>query len=133
MFGKSFRENPKPETPPVPDLKLPENLSVPQKPKEPQPFTEQPINQPTRLETEIEPIETVETVEIATTVEKISRIVSPYFIAVVGLSLYEDNFFLGTILISVGILSLLKVTTKDVAIFLEWIKSFLGFSDEETL
>ena len=130
MFGKSFRDNPKPETPSVPDLKLPENLSLNKTPKEPQPFTESPLNQPTRLETEID---TVETVEIATTVEKISRIVSPYFIAVVGLSLYEDNFFLGTILISVGILSLLKVTTKDVAVFLEWIKGFLGFGDEETL
>ena len=68
-----------------------------------------------------------------TTVEKISRIASPYFIAIVGLSLYEENFFLGTILISVGILSLLKVSAKDVAVFLEWLKDFLGFGEEPEL
>lgn len=67
--------------------------------------------------------------ELVNTVEKISRIVSPYFIVVVGLSLYEKNFLLGTILILLGILSLLKITPKDVATFFEWSKSFLGLNN----
>ena len=67
--------------------------------------------------------------ELVNTVEKISRIASPYFVVIVGLALYENNFLIGTILILVGILSLLKVSTKDVAVFLEWVKNFLGFSN----
>lgn len=67
--------------------------------------------------------------ELVNTIEKISRIVSPYFVVIVGLALYENNFLIGTILILVGILSLLKVSTKDVAVFLEWVKNFLGFSN----
>jgi hypothetical protein len=67
--------------------------------------------------------------ELVNTVEKISRIVSPYFIVVVGLSLSEKNFLLGTILIILGILSLLKVSTEDVAKFVNWLKSFLGVSN----
>ncbi len=64
--------------------------------------------------------------ELVNTVEKISGIVSPYFVVVVGLALYESNFLIGTILIVVGILSLLKVSTKDVNSFLEWVKNLLG-------
>lgn len=70
--------------------------------------------------------EIVEDKELVSTVERISRIVSPYFIAIVGLALYESNFLLGTIFILVGILSLLKVSTNDVGNFLEWLKNFLG-------
>lgn len=131
MFGKPFRENPKPETPITPELKLPENFTLDNNsPSQPKPFTQKPVEQATSFKTEIDEIETL---KVANTVEKISGIVSPYFIAIAGLSLYENNFFLGTILIAVGILSLLKVTAKDVAIFLEWVKEFLGFGNEDEI
>ncbi len=128
MFGKSTRETPKPQdTPSVPDLKLPENLVLDSQPQA-KSLAAQPSPQAVA---EPATVETAESTELVTTVEKISRIVSPYFIAIVGLSLYGDNFFLGTILISVGILSLLKVSAKDVAAFLEWLKDFLGFGEDE--
>jgi hypothetical protein len=66
--------------------------------------------------------------EVVNIVEKISRIVSPYFIVIVGLSLYQNNFFIGSILIIVGILSLLKISSQDVSKFLQWFKNFLGFN-----
>ncbi len=67
--------------------------------------------------------------ELVNTVEKISGIVSPYFVVIVGWALYESNFVIGTILIVVGILSLLKVSTKDVNSFLEWVKNLLGIGN----
>ena len=111
MFGKSPREPEKPTMSDLKDIKLSPpttaNLTPPQD---------------TLLQTE----EVVEDKELVSTVERISRIVSPYFIAIVGLALYENNFLIGTILIIVGILSLLKVSTNDVGNFLEWLKKFLG-------
>ena len=111
MFGKSPREPEKPTMSDLKDIKLSPpttaNLTPPQD---------------TLLQTE----EIVEDKELVSTVERISRIVSPYFIAIVGLALYENNFLIGTILIVVGILSLLKVSTNDVGNFLEWLKKFLG-------
>lgn len=111
MFGKSPREPEKPTTSDLKDIKLSPpttaNLTPPQD---------------TLLQTE----EIAEDKELVSTVERISRIVSPYFIAIVGLALYENNFLIGTILIVVGILSLLKVSTNDVGNFLEWLKKFLG-------
>ena len=127
MFGKS-RGTPKPETPDLPELKLPDNLVIDTNLKGAKSLATKPQTSATISET----IEEVETSELVNSVEKISRIASPYFIAIVGLSLYEDNFFLGTILIAVGILSLLKVSARDIATFLEWFKEFLGFTDEET-
>ena len=127
MFGKP-RENPKPETPAIPELKLPENFVIDSDRQEAKSLAKanlQSSNMPNMK------VEETETSELVNKVEKISRVASPYFIAIVGLTLYEDNFFLGTILIAVGTLSLLKVTARDVAIFLEWLKNFLGFSDEE--
>ena len=110
MFGKSPREPQKPTMSDLKDIKLspptPANLTSPQN---------------TLLQTD-----EVEDPELVATVERISRIVSPYFIVIVGLALYESNFFIGTILILVGILSLLKVSTTDVGNFLEWLKNFLG-------
>ena len=126
MFGKS-RETPKPKTSDIPELKLPDNLVLDNSPKEANSLAGKPKTQITPPEKE----EEKETSELINSVEKISRIVSPYFIAIVGLSLYEENFFFGTILIAVGILSLLKVSPKDVAAFLEWFKEFLGFRDDE--
>ncbi|MEN9869275.1 MAG: hypothetical protein RLZZ171_258 [Cyanobacteriota bacterium] len=111
MFGKSPREPQKPTMSDLKDIKLSPpttvNLTSPQD---------------TLLQTE----EITEDKELVSTVERISRIVSPYFIAIVGLALYENNFLIGTILIVVGILSLLKVSTNDVGNFLEWLKNFLG-------
>ena len=52
--------------------------------------------------------------EIVIITEKISGIVSPYFIVIVGLILFDDNFLLGLILIVVGIFSLLKVSLTDI-------------------
>lgn len=130
MFGKS-RETRKSETPEIPDLKLPENFAPDNKVKVPNPLTAKTPNVVTVPEKK--EINEIENSELVNNIEKISRIVSPYFIAIVGLSLYEENFFFGTILISVGILSLLKVTAKDVAVFLEWFKEFLGFGNEDDL
>jgi hypothetical protein len=112
MFGKSPREPQKPTMSDLKDIKLSPppniNLSPPQ-------------------DTLLQTGDTfADQNELVSTVEKISRIVSPYFVAVVGLSIYENNFLIGTILIVVGILSLLKVSTKDVGDFLEWFKNFLG-------
>ncbi len=111
MFGKSPREPEKPTMSDLKDIKLSPpataNLNPPQD---------------TLLQTE----EIAEDKELVSTVERISRIVSPYFIAIVGLALYDNNFLIGTILIIVGILSLLKVSTNDVGNFLEWLKKFLG-------
>lgn len=145
MFGKPSRETPKPETAPqqtnpsfevaskpassaIPDLKLPENFVLDSDRREAKSLAKTKDS----LSYTKKEIELTENSELVNSVEKISRIASPYFIAIVGLSLYEDNFFLGTILITVGILSLLKVSAKDVAAFLEWFKNFIGFGDEES-
>ena len=113
MFGKSPREPQKPTVSDLKDIKL-SPPTVPTK-------TNLTPPQDTLLQTT-----EIEDLELVSTVEKISRIVSPYFIAIVGLALYESNFLLGTIFILVGVLSLLKVSTQDVANFLEWLKNFLG-------
>ena len=112
MFGKSPREPQKPTMSDLKDIEL-----------SPPPTVNLKSPQDTLLQTENV---VVEQNELVSTVEKISRIASPYFVAVVGLSLYENNFLIGTALILVGILSLLKVSTKDVGDFLEWLKNFLG-------
>ncbi|MFM7441728.1 MAG: hypothetical protein ACKO2V_24530 [Snowella sp.] len=62
--------------------------------------------------------------EIVNVVEKISGILSPYFIVLVGLFLYENNFFIGTLLIFVGIFSLLKLSWKDIKVLLDQIQKF---------
>jgi hypothetical protein len=111
MFGKSPREPQKPTMSDLKDIKLsppaPVNLTPPQ-------------------DTPLQAEEFTEDKELVSTVERVSRIVSPYFIAIVGLALYENNFLIGTVLIVVGILSLLKVSTNDVGNFLEWLKNFFG-------
>ncbi|MGL5806170.1 MAG: hypothetical protein ACRC2R_13620 [Xenococcaceae cyanobacterium] len=89
---------------------------------------EQSQQQKTVLQKDNPIVEELEQPEVINIVEKISRIVSPYFIVIVGLSLYQNNFFIGTILILVGIFSLLKISSQDVARFLEWAKNFVGLS-----
>lgn len=59
-------------------------------------------------------------------VEKISGILSPYFIVIVGLYLYDNNFLFGSILILVGILSLLKISYEDIWQWIETIKSLFN-------
>lgn len=56
-------------------------------------------------------------------VEKISGILSPYFIVIVGLYLYDNNFLFGSILILVGMLSLLKISYDDIWQVIEKIKN----------
>lgn len=93
------------------------------------PFPSQPLAETNEIEnTAISRMTEEEQPEIVNIVEKISKIVSPYFIVIVGLFLNEDNFFIGTILITVGILSLLKVSAQDIANFFEKIKNILGLN-----
>ena len=119
MFGKSPREPQKPKASDLQDIKL----------SPPANNVNSTSPQDTLLQTETVNIEEEEN-ELVSTVEKISRIASPYFVVVVGLVLYENNFLIGTILILVGLLSLLKVSTKDVGNFLDWLKNFLGLGNQ---
>ncbi len=77
-------------------------------------------------EIEEEEIEPETKSELVSTVEKISSIVSPYFIALVGLLLYDENVLFGTVLIAVGIIALFKVTTKDINKLVNWFKNLMG-------
>jgi Na+/citrate or Na+/malate symporter len=76
--------------------------------------------------TETENTEPETKTELVNLVEKISGIVSPYFIVLVGLILSDDNFFFGTILIIVGIISLLKITPKDISKLINWLTNFFS-------
>ncbi|WP_019504347.1 hypothetical protein [Pleurocapsa sp. PCC 7319] len=124
MFGKSPREPQKPKASDLQDIKLSPPANSP-----PANNVNSTSPQDTLLQTETVNIEEEEN-ELVSTVEKISRIASPYFVVVVGLVLYENNFLIGTILILVGLLSLLKVSTKDVGNFLDWLKNFLGLGNQ---
>ena len=73
-------------------------------------------------DTELVSQSNLEKSEIIHTVEKISTVISPYFIALIGLLLYKDNFFFGTTLIAVGIFSLLKISFSDMEHWVEKIK-----------
>ncbi len=118
MFGKPPRE-PQPQPPEKLELK-----DIKLSPEIPSQIDRQ---QDTIIQSELDSIVNAENSELVNTVEKISRIVAPYFVVIVGLSLYDNNFLIGTILIIIGILSLLKVSTKDLATFFEWLKNFFGF------
>ncbi len=69
--------------------------------------------------------------EVVTIVEKISGILSPYFIVLVGLFLYKSNVFLGTILILVGILSLLNISWQDMINLWEKIQKTLNTNETD--
>lgn len=71
------------------------------------------------FDTELEEIDSPPLVKL---VEKISGILSPYFIVIVGLYLYDNNFLFGSILILIGVLSLLKISYEDVLAWAEKIK-----------
>lgn len=68
------------------------------------------------FDTELEEIDSPPLVKL---VEKISGILSPYFIVIVGLYLYDNNFLFGSILILIGVLSLLKISYEDVLAWIE--------------
>ena len=131
MFSKTPRESTPMQTPNIPELRLPENLVLDVGSKSNKSLAVKSVTKkrvkPNRQELFLEE----ENSELVNNIEKISRIASPYFIAIVGLSLYKDNFFFGSTLIAVGILSLLKVSAGDVASLLEWVKDFFGLIDEE--
>lgn len=76
-----------------------------------------------------EPEELIEKSETVRNVEQISKIVSPYFIVLVGLILHEKNFFFGTLAIAIGIVSLLKFSRRDLTNFLNYIKEFFGSNE----
>ena len=130
MFGKPPREPQKPETPNLKDVKLTPKTVVDLNSQ--QDTLVQPkantTNEQSELVRDTPPWKDGASSDFVNTVEKISRIVSPYFVVIVGLALYKNNFLIGGILIIVGILSLFKVTTKDVAAFFEGIKNFFGFN-----
>lgn len=75
----------------------------------------------------------IEQPQIVKVVEKISGILSPYFIVIVGLYLYDNNFLFGSILILIGILSLLKVSYDDVMQWIEQIKNFFKGDENDNL
>lgn len=114
MFGKPSRENKPSDTSDLLDVMLSSERS-PEEAKEIQLFdsVEERKN------------------DTVNTVENISRIISPYFIAIVGLILYEDNFLIGSILIIVGILSLLKVTWQDIINAIDYIIALFSSSEQK--
>ena len=123
MFGKSSRETSKSEIAAASEVKSSTNLNVDNDFSPNIPFPE------SLPETSTSENPEVVNSELVNTVEKISRIVSPYFIVVVGLSLYDNNFLIGGILIVVGILSLFKVSLQDLTNVFNQVKKFLGFGD----
>lgn len=64
---------------------------------------------------------TTESVQI---VEKISTIISPYFIVIVGLFLADSNFLIGITLVLVGVFSLLKLSWQDIQTAIEKVSAF---------
>ncbi|HAC65852.1 MAG TPA: hypothetical protein DCF68_20555 [Cyanothece sp. UBA12306] len=115
MFGKQSKEPQSLETTDIPEMMFPSQSNLENQSEQYQEFVE---------------VEETEQPEVVKIVEKISSIISPYFIVIVGLSLYDDNFFLGLILILVGIFSLFKISFSDVFEFFLGIKSFFSSSDE---
>ena len=61
--------------------------------------------------------------------DKISRIIAPYFTVLVGLYLYQSNFWLGFLFIGLGMFALLKISIADIQKAIAAIKSFLGLAD----
>ncbi|ACK68107.1 conserved hypothetical protein [Rippkaea orientalis PCC 8801] len=115
MFGRQAKEPQSSETPDIPEMMFPAQIELENRSEK-----NKDINQ----------ISEIEQPEVVKIVEKISGIVSPYFIVIVGLSLYEDNVFLGLVLITIGILSLLKISWSSIFELFLGIKSFFSSSDD---
>ncbi|MGK7915675.1 MAG: hypothetical protein AB4038_09025 [Prochloraceae cyanobacterium] len=110
MFGKPPKPIQQPDLDQMPDIMVP---------PEPSPTVET-IQQETEFVSE----SNLEKSELMNKVETVSTIVSPYFIVVVGLLLYDKNFLLSLILLATGILALLKVSFKDIMNLVDNIKKF---------
>ena len=63
-------------------------------------------------------------------IERVSQIIAPYFITVVGLLLYQENFLLGTLLLGIGVAVLFKVTFAKIAAFVESVKSIFQSNNQ---
>ncbi|ACK72696.1 conserved hypothetical protein [Gloeothece citriformis PCC 7424] len=94
------------------------DLEPPKTENYPVPFPETAVPQPE------EPVP-----EVVKVVDKISSILSPYFIVIVGLYLYKTNFLIGFILITIGVFSLLKLSPKKVGQWIEEFLNFIGFKE----
>lgn len=81
-------------------------------------------------ETSLPQVAARENTDLVVTVEKISKIVSPYFVALLGLYLYRDNGFFGTLLIVIGIVTLLKISSQDAVNFVVKAKDILGLNNK---
>ncbi|MDJ0731688.1 MAG: hypothetical protein QNJ33_17025 [Crocosphaera sp.] len=121
MFGRQPKEEKSTENIEIPDIMFP---------------SESELEETSEDDTELSQVSKKKTSsvieenpEIVTVVEEISAIVSPYFIVVVGLILSDDNFWLGLVLIALGILSLLKISLKDIIGFFIEIKEGLTSDD----
>jgi hypothetical protein len=66
--------------------------------------------------------------EAVTIAAKISQIITPYFVVVVGLYLYDDNFLIGVVLVAVGIASLLNFSLEDAKKAMLGVLRFLGLT-----
>ena len=121
MFGRQPKEDKSPENMEIPDIMFPSESELSETAEDDTEFSE--ISRRQQLAV------TPEAPEIVTVVEKLSGIVSPYFIVVVGLILSDDNFLLGILLIAIGILSLLKISLTDIIEFFLDIKE--GFTSDE--
>ncbi|WP_069791732.1 hypothetical protein A5482_012985 [Cyanobacterium sp. IPPAS B-1200] len=71
--------------------------------------------------------EQIQTVKL---VEKISAILSPYFIVIVGLYLSDASFLIGFVLVVIGILSLLKISLQDVMGLVSKAKGVIAGKDD---
>ncbi|MGB3692172.1 MAG: hypothetical protein WA865_10785 [Spirulinaceae cyanobacterium] len=81
-------------------------------------------------ETSLGKVPARENSDLVMTVEKISKIISPYFVALLGLYLYRDNGLLGTILIGIGMITLLKISSQDVVNLVVKVKELLGLNEK---
>jgi hypothetical protein len=117
MFSRQPKDN-QPQDPfPQPETKIQETVVPP---------ANSSLEKPPELE--------VDKPEIVIIVEKLSSILSPYFIVLVGLYLYDNDslfsFLFGTILIATGVISILKISGRDINNFLESVKKTLGYDQE---
>lgn len=123
MFSKGNKGNQETKTqnnPQVDDLIIPNPKINESKP---------PLKPPSLSQNESE----IDQPQLVKLVEKISGILSPYFIVIVGLYLYDNNFFFGSILILIGILSLLKISYEDIWHWIEQIKGIFTDKDNNNI
>jgi hypothetical protein len=112
MFGRPQKENKPSDPADLLDTMMSSQLAKAEEKSEEFELFDRPNQEPAQ-----------ENSELVNTVEKISKIISPYFIVIVGLFLYDNNFLIGTTLIAIGILSLLKVSLQDIIDVIEDIKN----------